>query len=81
MDAIVHPKHILFVGKTGCNTNFCSDKQEGGTKYVVACGTNAKCQVTTNDLQYTLLPFVARMGVPVIFATIFTSSSKHVLLQ
>ena len=54
------------------------DGQYGGTKYIVPIGTVARWKAICTNHQFTLLPFVALTGEPVVYSIIFNSASDAV---
>lgn len=55
-------EYILFANETGCNTNQKNNEKEGGWKFIIQQGSDAKNNIATNDLCYTLFPMTAGNG-------------------
>jgi hypothetical protein len=72
---LTHPDYLLFVDKTGCNTNQLNDGKVGREVFIMPknSGDAAAPAGATTDIHFTVLPFISSTGEPVLFAIIFKS--------
>jgi hypothetical protein len=59
---ITHPEYLLFVDKTGCNTNMKEDGFAGGQLFVllpVNMGSQAGCKGAASNIHFTVLCFTS----------------------
>ena len=68
---ITHPDYILFVDEVGGNMKVKGDGHNGGERFVCKRGTIPQQQASTNNNHFTVLPFTAANGEPVMCAIIF----------
>jgi hypothetical protein len=75
---LTKPEFLLFVDKTGCNTNQLNDGRVGGELFVLPKNDNEAGAPTgsTTELHFTVLGFVSGTGEPVMCAIIFKSDQK-----
>ncbi len=72
---LTHPKYLVFVNETGCNTNQLNDGKVGGELFIMPknVGNAAAPAGATTDIHFTVLPFISATGEPVLCAIIFKS--------
>jgi hypothetical protein len=74
---LIHPERCLFVDETGCNTNQKDDGHQGGKLYVLDKNQTEGARVGSfSDLHFTVMPFIAGTGEPVLCAIIVKSEKK-----
>jgi hypothetical protein len=76
---LTKPEFLLFVDKTGCNTNILNDSKAGGELYIMLknCSNGVAPARATTDLYFTVLPFTSDTGEPVLCVIILKSEQKH----
>lgn len=78
---ITHKHYLLFADECGCSTSQKKDGQVGGTKFIVKRGTVPQQIASTNDHNFTLLPFTSASGEVVCCVIIFKSLTGQVPLN
>jgi hypothetical protein len=62
-----HPEYLLFVDKTGCNTNQKTDVNNSGELFIIPCHGVGESGATT-EIHSTVLCFTCATGKPVMAA-------------
>ena len=75
---IDHPDYILFVDKSGCETNQKQGRNVGNRKYIVEQGTRPQLICNTLDHRFTILPFTSSSGEAVCCMLIFQHKKDEV---
>lgn len=75
---ITRPDYLLFVDKTGCNTNMKEDGFAGGQLFVLPVDMSSQSgrNCATTDIHFTVLCFTSATGEPVLCAVILKSSQE-----
>lgn len=70
---LTDPSYFLFVDETGTNTNMKKDGKQGGKRGIAEKGFSAEMDACISDNHWTVLPFTAATGEPVMCAIIMKS--------
>jgi hypothetical protein len=71
---LTKPEDVIFVNKTGCNTNQKTDGHIGGELFVLPTGAPDSCaKGSCTDINFSVLCFNNALGVAVICAIILKS--------
>jgi hypothetical protein len=69
-----HPEMVIFVDETGSNTSQNVDGKNGGRRYILPKDGSAGSELlSVTDMHFTVLPFIAGTGEPVLCAIILKS--------
>jgi hypothetical protein len=74
---ITHPDYFIMVDETGSNTNMKKDGKQGGKRGIAERGFGAEVECSIADCHYTVLPFTAATGDPVMCAVIMKSADSR----
>jgi hypothetical protein len=74
---ITHPEYLLFCDETGSNTNMKNDGHVGGELFVLPVESRGSAVLgSATDIRFTVLPFTAGTGEPVMCAVLLKSERK-----
>jgi hypothetical protein len=80
-DHLLHPKNLIFVDKTGCNTNMKQDGLVGGELHILPTEINQNIEFgdcgATTDIHFSVLCFTNALGKPIQSAIILKSSKEN----
>ena len=77
-ERLLHPDCVLFMDKTGCNTNQKSDGHVGGKLYIHKKGSTAEIRAASTDIRWTVLPITNAKGEAVCCTIIFQSEKEQI---
>jgi hypothetical protein len=72
---LTHPKELLFVDETGCNTTMKQDEHVGGEMFLLPCeDKESEIAAAVTDTPFYVLSFSSGTNEPVLCAVIFKSN-------
>jgi hypothetical protein len=66
----LHPEKVIIVDEAGDSSNQAKNGNLGGQNFLTTRHRKARDRCNTNDCNFTVLPFVATMGEPIMCAVI-----------